>query len=140
MEEASSSSENAVSPVKRLITMYNSNGATAHKASRRKRKSNTDILEDERINLVDNGASNNRKRESLSSPESFTSSRESSPRNGNDDDNCWSSDECSVEKPENQSPTVSLSPTKPSDVFRDSNDTDKISWEVSFDPLAVNQF
>jgi hypothetical protein len=134
MEEASSSSENAVSPVKRLITMYNSNGATAHKASRRKRKSNTEISEDERINLVGNGASNIRKLESLSSPESFTSSRESSPRNGNDDDNCWSSDECSVEKPENQSPTVSLSPTKPSDVFRDSSDLEKISWEASFAP------
>ena len=140
MEAAASSSETAVSPVKRLITMYNSNGATAHKASRRKRKSNTEIFEDERINLVDNGASNNRKRESLSSPESFASSRESSPRNGNDDDNCWSSDECSFEKPENQSPTVSLSPTKPSDVFRDSSDSDKISWEVKFDLLAVNQF
>ena len=124
MEEAVVSSENNVSPVKRLITMYNSNGAAAHKASRRKKKSNPENLENEKIKLADC------KRESLSCQESLTSSRESSPRNGKDDDNCWSSDDCSVEILDNQSPVISTLPSKPSDIFRDSSDGNEISWEV----------
>ena len=113
MESAVISSDGTISPVKRLITLYNTNGAAAHKVSRRKKK---------------DGAENLGKCESLSSPESMAGSRESSPRNGNDDDNRWSSDECSVEKLDSQSPIIS--PSKPSDIFRNSSDMNEICWEV----------
>lgn len=113
MESAVISSDGTISPVKRLITLYNTNGAAAHKASRRKKK---------------DGAESLGKCESLSSPESMAGSRESSPRNGNDDDNRWSSDECSVEKLDNQSPIIS--PSKPSDISRSSSDMNEICWEV----------
>ena len=123
MEAVTSNLETSISPVKRLITMYNSNGAAAHKASRRKKKNGPENFETEKTNLADN------KRESPSSPESSTVSRESSPRNRNDD--CWSSDDCSVDKQDNQSPIKLMTPPKPSDIFRDSSDENEISWEVN---------
>lgn len=122
MESAVISSDGTISPVKRLITLYNTNGAAAHKVSRRKKKDGAENLGNVKTNLADN------KCESLSSPESMAGSRESSPRSGNDDDNRWSSDECSVEKLDNHSPIIS--PSKPSDILRNSSDMNEISWEV----------
>jgi hypothetical protein len=124
-------SGDSCSPVKRLITMYNSTGAAAQKASRRKAKVKLDTASQNKDDS--NIAKTTGQGEGSEEIQSVTDSADNSPQIDSDEEVGWANDDFSIDKvvPECSVEKKAISKPLSLDVSRDNiADLDEIHWEV----------
>lgn len=112
----------SVSPVKRLITMYNSNGVADKKSRRKAKASNKSQNTKDNLEVARKGC------DELNVQHNLTNSGENSPYSGSDSSSCSTDDQIvdtSLSKPLKRGLSLSI------DISRDnSTDPNEIFWEV----------